>query len=631
MALMNDSVQVLLDRQRLLADFGDLALQCSCLDEVLTTACRLVAKVLGTSRAKVLELTDNGARMFLRAGIGWEGDVIGHLNLPMSDNSSESYSIRTKVPVVTRDIRQEDRFDFPDFMKREGVVAVANAPIFLPGGTVYGLLQVDATEPCDFTDDDSHFLRTYCSILGQVVDRLLKERALRSSEERFRMTLEAATDYAIFITDADGRITDWLPGAEAVFGWTAQEAKGLPSAIIFTPEDLAAGQPDREIETARRTGSASDVREHLCKDGRRVFIEGIMRALFDAQGRTVGFIKIGQDKTARRNAEERLRTLLEGIPQLVWRSVARGHWTWASPQWLTFTGQSQQEAQGHGWMDAVHPDDHETLHKAWNEAQEHHELDVEFRIRRAGDGAWLWHHTRSRPVHDSSGRIVEWLGTSTDVQSLKELQERQQILVAELQHRTRNLIGVIGSIASQTMASTGPTQAFLDQFKNRLSALSRVQGLLSRASHDPITLHSLLEMELHAMGAAPHDDGTLDGPIVRIRPTIVQTLALAFHELATNARKYGALSERAGKLTVRWRVAQAAGGPRILIEWRESGISPPAAPDSDTSCGYGRLLIEKALPYSLDAHTTYELGSDQLICTINLPLDRPSRNKGEVR
>lgn len=132
------------------------------------------------------------------------------------------------------------------------------------------------------------------------------------------------------------------------------------------------------------------------------------------------------------------------------------------------------------------------------------------------------------------------------------------------------------------------------------------------------------------MGADPHRNGVLDGPFVLIRPTIVQTLVLALHELATNARKYGALSDKGGQLAVRWRVAQDAGGQRILIEWRESGISPPATPVADISHGYGRLLIEKALPYSLGATTTYELGSDQLNCTINLPLDRSLRNHGDV-
>lgn len=621
-------IDVLLHQQRLLADFGAQALQSNDLDALLTSACRLVADALGTRRAKVFELHNAENRLFARAGTGWTADIIGHLVLPLTEGTSESYALRTRHPVISCDLRDEDRFDIPDFMKREGIVSLANAPIFLPGGAIYGLLQVDDTAPRDFTDDDIQFLRVYCSILGQVVDRLIKERALRSSEEKFRMTVEAATDYAIFITDAAGRITDWLPGAEAVFGWSASEVEGKPCAVIFTAADRATGRPELEIATARRTGRADDIREHLRKDGTLVFIEGVTRALYNTAGNLTGYIKIGRDQTARRDADLRMKTLLEGIPQLVWRSAARGMWTWASPQWLSYTGQTQEQTHGMGWMDAVHPDDRAALRDAWGAANDRDELDIEFRIRRHSDGAWLWHHTRSRPVRSSTGIIVEWLGTSTDVQAMKELQERQQIMVAELQHRTRNLIGVIGSIASQTMAETGPTPAFLEQFNDRLSALSRVQGLLSRSGQRPITMRSLLEMELGAISGRAPAPGMLDGPVVRIRPTIVQTLALALHELATNARKYGALSRKGGNLQVRWQVRRPPTGSRLLLEWRETDIALPI-PDAGKRGSYGRLLIEKALPYSLGAQTSFHLERDGLLCTIDLPLDRTSTTSGD--
>ncbi|MCG6112164.1 MAG: PAS domain S-box protein [Paracoccus sp.] len=623
------TIDVLLHQQRLLADFGAFALQSDDLDEVLTTACRLVSDALGTRRAKVFELHPDENRLFARAGTGWTSDIIGHLSLPVTDETSEGYALRSRHPVISRDLRQEDRFELPEFMQRERIVSLANAPIFLPGGGIYGLLQVDDTTPHDFTEDDVQFLRVYCSILGQVVDRLIKEKALRSSEEKFRMTVEAATDYAIFITDAESRITDWLPGAEAIFGWTKAEAEGQSAAIIFTPADRAAGQPEREIETARRTGRADDIREHLRKDGTLVFIEGVTRALYDMAGRPVGFIKIGQDQTARRDADLRLRTLLEGIPQLVWRSAARGMWTWASPQWLSYTGQTQEQTHGMGWMDAVHPDDHAALRDAWAAANDRDELDIDFRIRRQSDGAWLWHHTRSRPVRSSSGDIIEWLGTSTDVQAMKELQERQGIMVAELQHRTRNLIGVVGSIASQTMAETGPTPVFLEQFNDRLSALSRVQGLLSRSDRHPVTMRALLEMELGANSAKPLAPDMLDGPAVRIRPTIVQTLALALHELATKARKHGALSGGGGNLHVRWQVNGPPDDARLFLEWRETGIAPPT-PATDGTGSYGRMLIERALPYSLGARTRYDQGADGLICTIDLPLERSTQPQEET-
>ncbi|WP_120010934.1 PAS domain S-box protein, partial [Teichococcus vastitatis] len=206
-----------------------------------------------------------------------------------------------------QDISQEDRFDVPPFMKDAGVVALVNVPVFLPGGRPYGLLQVDDTKPRDFGQDEVQFLRTYAAILGPVIDRLLMAQTLRSTEERFRLTVEAALDYAIFLTDPEDRITDWLPGAQAVFGWTAEEAVGQPSAIIFTPEDRERHQDQWETATACRTGVAPDIRWHLRKDGRRVFIEGSTRALRDPNGTLLGFLKIGQDVTARRAAEERLR------------------------------------------------------------------------------------------------------------------------------------------------------------------------------------------------------------------------------------------------------------------------------------------------------------------------------------
>ena len=145
----------LLKRQRVLADFGEFALECQDLDQVLNEACRLVADVLGTGRSKILEIQHGGQSLFVRAGVGWASDVVGQVRLPMSEHSSESFSIDAGRPVITQDIGQETRFTVPEFMRKAGVVALVNAPIFLPGKKPYGLLQVDATEPRDFSDADT--------------------------------------------------------------------------------------------------------------------------------------------------------------------------------------------------------------------------------------------------------------------------------------------------------------------------------------------------------------------------------------------------------------------------------------------------------------------------------------------
>ena len=146
-----------------------------------------------------------------------------------------------------------------------------------------------------------------------VTARREAEVARRASEERLSLIVENVRDYAIFVTGPDDRIETWPPGAAAVYGWTAEEAVGRQSAILFTPEDREAGVPGKEVEAARRDGAAPNVRWHLRKDGSRVFIEGSVRVLHGPGGDVRGFLKVGQDATARRASEERQALLMREV------------------------------------------------------------------------------------------------------------------------------------------------------------------------------------------------------------------------------------------------------------------------------------------------------------------------------
>jgi hypothetical protein len=134
---MSDHEQMVA-RQKVLAGFGDFALCCEDLEEVLTQACRLVGEALGTNLAKILEIEQDGQRLLVKAGVGWRPGIVGEKRLPMGERSSETYSIQVAQPVITQDIGQEDRFVVPDFLKEHGAVALVNVPIFLPGGQAYG-------------------------------------------------------------------------------------------------------------------------------------------------------------------------------------------------------------------------------------------------------------------------------------------------------------------------------------------------------------------------------------------------------------------------------------------------------------------------------------------------------------
>jgi PAS domain S-box-containing protein len=493
----------MLKRQQVLADFGDFALRSEDLDEVLTEACRLVGEALGTSRAKVLEIQHAEQSLWVRAGVGWAPGVVGQLRLPMRENSSETFAIEAAEPVISQDIGKEERFEVPPFMKEAGVVALANVPIFLPGGRPYGLLEVDDVRPRAFDEDDTQFLRTYAAILGPVIDRLLITRDLRSTEERFRLTVEAVLDYAIFLSDPQARITDWLPGAQAVFGWTAEEMVGQPSAITFTPGDLESRQDEWELETARMEGVAPDVRWHLRKDGKRVFIEGSTRALRDSNGTLLGFLKIGQDVTERRRSENQLR----------------------------------------------------------------------------------------------------------------ENAARLEVLVAELQHRSRNLLGVVAAVASKTLGEGETVEAY----QARLQALSRAQGLLSQFGSDTAEIGALVRAELAAHVEAKPPKVLVSGPEVHLTSQQVQNFTLGLHELTTNAVKYGALREGAGRLAITWAVSGDEKGRRLALTWTESGVD--LQPEKVTRRGFGRELIERGLSYALGGRTEYVLGEDGVRCRIELPVN----------
>jgi two-component system, chemotaxis family, CheB/CheR fusion protein len=142
-------------------------------------------------------------------------------------------------------------------------------------------------------------------------------KALRESEQRFRLFVESVHDYALFQMDTDGTIVAWNAGAERLLGWKEQEALGRKAAMVFTPEDVAKGEADKELETARSKGSAEDERWHVRKDGSRFFASGVLTQVCDENDRLLGFAKVMRDVTARKEQEEQLRRSLSAKDTLV--------------------------------------------------------------------------------------------------------------------------------------------------------------------------------------------------------------------------------------------------------------------------------------------------------------------------
>jgi PAS domain S-box-containing protein len=462
-------------------------------------------------------------------------------------------------------------------------------------------------------------LRRLAILFTDITARKQAEAELRQSEERLRRTLEIDTVGVVFLKLQEGVIADANAGFLRMTGFSREEVIGLGWRELSPKEFLPVGE--QAAEELRTTGRAQPrEKQYFRKDGscwwglfagRRLDENEVVVFVLDASERR-------KAEQAHAESEARLRSLMEGIPQLVWRAADGGAWTWSSPQWSHYTGLSEEVSQGFGWLDAVHPADREAAMQAWRETGARGSFEAEYRIGHVGEGRYRWFQTRAMPVRDDAGSIVEWLGTTTDIDDLRRLQDQQEVMVGELQHRTRNLIAMVRSIAGQTIATSESLEGFRTRFNNRLAALSRVQSLLSRS--ETITIGTLVRMEIDALGADSMGDRVvLDGPEAPLRNSAIQTFALALHELATNARKYGALASEEGRLEVTWRVREEDGEePRLRLDWVELGIDPNRR--GPTGRGYGRDLIERALPYTLQAETRFELDETSLRCRIELPL-----------
>lgn len=591
------------------------------------------------------------------------------------------------------------------------------------------------------------------SVSRDITAKRLADEALKSSEHRLRMALDA------------GRLGHWdldLATGAMTASAICKTNFGRASSDDFSYEDLrAAIAPEHRprmqasVERTMATGTEQDGEYRIAKPNGTsgwVLIRGrLVRGLDGKPGTLSGVsLDISSLKTAEhalRESETRFETFAQAMPNQVWSATPDGLLDWFNDQVFSYSGLTVAELAGNGWTQMVHPDDIGAAATSWARAlADGSPYQSEFRLRRR-DGGFRWHLARAAPMRDEDGGITRWIGTNTDIDNQKEIEEQlvesqqrveaaidaadigtwdfdpqnnvlkwdnrcyqlfgmtpgvpisfdvflaglhpgdreaaekacldamrpdgtqgydveyrtigrddgierwcaakgkaffddgaavrfigtirdisklkhaelqQQLLTRELEHRMKNTMAMVGAIASQTFRTASTKEEARTIFDARLRALNHAHDVLVQSSWTSAPIRTVVEGAL-----APHRTGdgriAIDGPTVDLTAKQALSLALALHELATNATKYGALSVPGGTIDVRWDCIPSDDRPILRFGWREKGGPAVSLPSRR---GFGSRLIESTL--SSDFGGSVEVGypPEGVVCSFEARLSR---------
>jgi PAS domain S-box-containing protein len=337
--------------------------------------------------------------------------------------------------------------------------------------------------------------------------------------------------------------------------------------------------------------------------------------LFDDNGIYLGHVGSVIDITERKEAEEALRiseghfrSLTQAMPHLVWISEADGACRYLSADWSEFLG---PEPTREKWHAAIHPEDRAAVDASWEAAERGEPYRSEYRLRRL-DGEYRWLMSRAVPLTDSGGALIRWVGTCTDITDRKSYEERQALLMAELDHRVKNTLAKVQALAWQTMRTTRSPEAFNEAFGARLQALARAHDMLNRGRRGGASLEETIREALGPLAGADLSRAEIVGPAILVSGRATMTLSVVLHELATNAAKHGALGAPVGQVRAVW----GEDGERLVLHWIERGGPAVKQPERR---GFGLRLISDSIAHELGGEAAFDFREEGFGCIIRLP------------
>jgi len=619
--LSGDELTYRLHQQERLAKFGVLALETPDFTLLLQEATGLCAEGLHVRFCKAMEYLPDEDEFVIRAGVGWTPEVIG-ARTGADLQSPTGYAFKKGEAVISSHPDGESRFRTPKILLEHGIKRAINVPIATRSRR-YGVLEADSPIESRFTEADITFMQGFANLLGVAFERGQGEAALRETEERYRLAAKATND-AIWDWDLAADRILWNEALTTLFGYAQRETNGSWWKEHIHPDDrervveaihaVIDGGPEHwsmEYRFLRTDGSDAYVfdRGYVIRDetGRAVRMIGAMIDLTERR----------QSEAALRESEEFTRRILESSTDCIKVLDAESRLRFMSPGGLHVMEVDDFGAiEGCDWRDFWSGPDHEKAQQA-------------VRTALAGGSARFQGHTPTMkgkprwwdvavsPIPNPDGSVDKLLSVSRDITETKQMEEHQRLLINELNHRVKNTLATVQSIASQTLRNAATLEKAQAAFEARLLALSRAHNVLTRENWDGAHLREIVAEAVAPYSNRCEDRLHLSGPDVRLSPRVALTLAMALQELATNAVKYGALSNEVGEIRIHWTLDHTQEPPRLHLTWEESGGPPVQVPKRR---GFGSRLIERSLALDLEGDVRIEFAPSGVTCTVDAPL-----------
>ena len=331
-------------------------------------------------------------------------------------------------------------------------------------------------------------------------------------------------------------------------------------------------------------------------------------------------------------SEAKFRAIADSMPQMVWSALPDGFHDYYNARWYEFTGTPPGSTDGEGWNGMFHPDDQERAWDTWRHSLETGDLyEIEYRLRRA-DGVYRWTLGRATPIRNEDGEIIRWFGTCTDIEDLKRSEAGKDLLSQELSHRIKNIFAVVSSLIALSAREHPEARAFAGSVRDRINALARAHEFVrphsevSRPLIGDTTLHTFLNALFKPyVDPAGRSRLVVEGEDATFDDQAATSVALLFHELATNAAKYGALSVAGGTVLLRTRNE----GDRFILTWREQG-GPPVA-GKPARQGFGSALAALSVEGQLGGRLERRWEPGGLVLEADLPATALSRRRAAMK